>query len=174
MKTDRPKLTDSEGQFIWRESMRDGLSLTPAGRPSPDVRICAKPRWLLQQLFGLLGNFSHYWIIDSLWSCRSKRLTRGSRRKTGQIGFIGRLRGRRQPVLPEAFRPPSSSLPKPAAETLLPQRDSCGSNQPFLTRSVRDAQSSSIHLLCHLSVAINRRSGRNRMADSIIIEYGRI
>jgi HK97 family phage major capsid protein len=94
------KLTDSEGQFIWRESMRDGEPDRLLGRPSRMSEF-APNTLAASQYVGLLGDFSHYWIIDSL-VMQIQRLTE-LYAETAQIGFIGRYEGDGQPVLPEAF-----------------------------------------------------------------------
>ena len=94
------KLTDAEGQFIWRESMRDGEPDRLLGRPSRMSEF-APNTLAANQYVGLLGDFSHYWIIDSL-IMQIQRLTE-LYAETGQIGFIGRYEGDGQPVLPEAF-----------------------------------------------------------------------
>jgi HK97 family phage major capsid protein len=94
------KLTDNEGQFLWRESVRDGEPDRLLGRP---VRMSefAPNTMAASQYVGLLGDFNHYWIIDSL-IMQIQRLTE-LYAETNQIGFIGRYEGDGAPVLGEAF-----------------------------------------------------------------------
>jgi HK97 family phage major capsid protein len=94
------KLTDADGQFIWRESMRDGEPDRLLGRPSRMSEF-APNTLAANQYVGLLGDFSHYWILDSL-VMQIQRLTE-LYAETNQIGFIGRYEGDGAPVLPEAF-----------------------------------------------------------------------
>ncbi|QPM89375.1 phage major capsid protein [Pseudooceanicola algae] len=94
------KLTDNDGQFIFRESLRDGEPDRLLGRP---VRMSEfAPNTLTANSYvGLLGDFSHYWIIDSLMM-QIKRLVE-LYAESNQVGFIGRYEGDGAPVLGEAF-----------------------------------------------------------------------
>ncbi|MDF3413280.1 phage major capsid protein [Sulfitobacter sp. M57] len=94
------KLTDADGQFIWRESMRDGEPDRLLGRPSRMSEFV--PNTIgAGNYVGLLGDFSHYWILDSL-VMQIQRLTE-LYAETNQVGFIGRYEGDGAPVLAEAF-----------------------------------------------------------------------
>ena len=94
------KLKGSDGQFLWRESVRDGEPDTLLGRP---IRMSefAPNTMTTGQYVGMLGDFSHYWILDSM-NLQIQRLTE-LYAETNQIGFIGRYEGDAAPVLPEAF-----------------------------------------------------------------------
>jgi HK97 family phage major capsid protein len=94
------KLTDANGQFLWRESARDGEPDRLLGRP---VRMSEfVPNTLAAgQYIGMLGDFNNYWILDSLMM-QIQRLAE-LYAETGQVGFIGRYEGDGAPVLAEAF-----------------------------------------------------------------------
>lgn len=94
------KLKGSDGQYMWRESVRDGEPDTLLGRP---IRMSefAPNTMTTGQYVGMLGDFSHYWILDSL-NMQIQRLTE-LYAETNQIGFIGRYEGDGAPVLAEAF-----------------------------------------------------------------------
>lgn len=94
------KLKDNQGQYIWRESVRDGEPDRVLGRP---VRMSEyAPNTLTAgNYIGMLGDFSHYWILDSL-VMQMQRLAELYAEKN-QVGFIGRYEGDGAPVLEEAF-----------------------------------------------------------------------
>lgn len=94
------KLKDGEGQYIWRESVRVG---------EPD-RILNMPVFMSEYApntfttalyVGILGDWSYYWIADSL-AMEMQRLDE-LYAATNQVGFIGRLETDGMPVLSEAF-----------------------------------------------------------------------
>lgn len=94
------KLKGSDGQYLWRESVRVG---------EPD-RLLGLPIWMSEyapstfttgQYVGILGDFSQYWIADSM-GMEMQRLTE-LYAETNQVGLIGRMDTDGQPVLPEAF-----------------------------------------------------------------------
>lgn len=94
------KLKDSNGQYIWRESVRVG---------EPD-RLLGFPVYMSEyvpntftagQYVGVLGEFSHYWIADAL-DMQIQRLVELYAEKN-QTGFIGRREVDGMPVLEEAF-----------------------------------------------------------------------
>lgn len=94
------KIKATDGSYIWRESARDG---------EPD-RLLGRPIYLSEfapntlttgQYVGMLGDFSHYWILDSL-IFQLQRLNE-LYAETNQVGFIGRYEGDGAPVLAEAF-----------------------------------------------------------------------
>ncbi|WP_300009703.1 phage major capsid protein [uncultured Roseobacter sp.] len=94
------KLKDSDGQYLWRESMREGEPDRLLGRP---VRMSEfAPNTLAAgQYIGLLGDFEHYWILDAL-QMQMQRLAE-LYAESNQVGFIGRYEGDGAPVLEEAF-----------------------------------------------------------------------
>ena len=94
------KLKDGDGQYMFRESLRSGEPDTLLGRP---VRMSeyAPNTMTTGQYVGMLGDFSHYWIIDALLM-QLQRLAE-LYAETNQVGFIGRYEGDGAPVLAEAF-----------------------------------------------------------------------
>lgn len=94
------KLKDGNGQYMFRESLRAGEPDTLLARP---VRMTefAPNTMTTGQYIGMIGDFSHYWILDSLMM-QLQRLEE-LYAETGQIGFIGRYEGDGAPVLAEAF-----------------------------------------------------------------------
>jgi HK97 family phage major capsid protein len=94
------KLKDSNGQYLWRESVRVG---------EPD-RVLSFPVFMSEYApntfttglyVGILGNFSYYWIADAL-DMEFQRLVE-LYAATNQVGFIGRMESDGMPVLEEAF-----------------------------------------------------------------------
>ena len=94
------KLKDGDGQYMFRESLRSGEPDTLLGRP---VRMSeyAPNTMTTGQYVGVLGDFSHYWILDAL-QMQLQRLAE-LYAETNQVGFIGRYEGDGAPVLAEAF-----------------------------------------------------------------------
>jgi HK97 family phage major capsid protein len=94
------KIKDLEGQYVWRESVREGEPDRLLGRP---VRMSefAPNSLTTGQYVGVLGDFRHYWILDSL-IFQLQRLNE-LYAETNQTGFIGRYEGDGAPVLAEAF-----------------------------------------------------------------------
>lgn len=94
------KLKDGEGQYLWRESVRDGEPDRLLGRPVMMSEYA--PNTLTTGLYvGILGDFSNYWIADAL-DMQVQRLVE-LYAETNQTGFIGRLETDGMPVLAEAF-----------------------------------------------------------------------
>lgn len=94
------KIKATDGSYIWRESARDGEPDRLLGRPIYMSEYC--PNTLTTgQYVGILGDFSHYWILDSL-IFQLQRLNE-LYAETNQVGFIGRYEGDGAPVLAEAF-----------------------------------------------------------------------
>ncbi len=94
------KLKDGEGQYLWRESVRDGEPDRLLGRPV--VMSEYAPNTMTTGLYvGILGDFSNYWIADCL-DMQVQRLVE-LYAETNQTGFIGRLESDGMPVLAEAF-----------------------------------------------------------------------
>lgn len=94
------KLKDGEGQYIWRESVREGEPDRLLGRPVM-MSEYAPAVMTANQYVGALGDFSNYWIVDSL-QFQLQRLDE-LYAESNQTGFIGRYEGDGAPVLPEAF-----------------------------------------------------------------------
>lgn len=94
------KLKDGDGQYLWRESVRDGEPDRLLGRPVMMSEYA--PNTLTSGLYvGILGDFSNYWIVDAI-DLQVQRLLE-LYAETNQIGFIGRLESDGMPVLAEAF-----------------------------------------------------------------------
>jgi len=94
------KLKDGNGQYLWRESVRAGEADTLLGRPV-NMSEFAPNTFTAGLYVGMIADFSHYWIIDSL-QMQMQRLEE-LYAETNQVGFIGRYEGDGQPVLAEAF-----------------------------------------------------------------------
>lgn len=93
-------LKDTTNQYLWRESVIMGEPDRMLGLPvymseySPNT-------FTTGQYVGILGDFSYYWIADSL-SMQFQRLVE-LYAESNQTGLIGRLEGDGMPVLEEAF-----------------------------------------------------------------------
>lgn len=94
------KLKDSDGNYIWRQSVKDGEPDMLLGRPLR-VSEYAPSTMTAGSYVGLFGDWSHYWIADAL-DMQVQRLTE-LYAETNQDGFIGRLESDGMPVLAEAF-----------------------------------------------------------------------
>lgn len=94
------KLKDSQNQYLWQPSVQ-------AGQPDrlfnlPIITSEFAPNTFTTGLYvGLLGDFSFYWIVDSM-DLEIQRLVE-LYAETNQTGFIGRAFTDGQPVLGEAF-----------------------------------------------------------------------
>jgi HK97 family phage major capsid protein len=94
------KLKDGEGQYLWQPSL-------VAGQPDRLLNVPAfmsefAPNTFTTGLYvGIIGDFSNYWIADSL-AFQVQRLVElyAANRQTG---FIGEMEGDGMPVLEEAF-----------------------------------------------------------------------
>lgn len=94
------KIKDGEGQYIWAESVRVGEPDRLLGFPVFMSEYA--PNTFTTGLYvGILGDFSQYWIADSM-AMDMQRLDE-LYAVTNQVGFIGRLECDGLPVLEEAF-----------------------------------------------------------------------
>ena len=94
------KLKDGDGQYMWRESVREGEPDRLLGRPV--VMSEFAPNTLTTGLYaGILGDFSNYWIADAL--DMQVQVLKELYAETNQTGFIGRLECDGMPTLNEAF-----------------------------------------------------------------------
>ena len=94
------KLKDGDGQYLWRESVREGEPDRILGRPVMMSEYA--PNTMTTGLYaGILGDFSHYWIADAL-DMQVQRLVE-LYAETNQVGLIGRMESDGMPVLAEAF-----------------------------------------------------------------------
>lgn len=94
------KLKDGDGQYLWRESVRVGEPDRLLGLPT-GMSEYAPNTFTTGQYVAALGDFSQYWIADSM-AMEMQRLTE-LYAETNQVGLIGRLDTDGQPVLAEAF-----------------------------------------------------------------------
>ena len=94
------KLKDGDGQYLWRESVRVGEPDRLLGLPT-GMSEYAPNTFTTGQYVAALGDFSQYWIADSM-GMEMQRLTE-LYAETNQVGLIGRLDTDGQPVLGEAF-----------------------------------------------------------------------
>ncbi len=94
------KLKDSNGQYLWRESVRVGEPDRILGFPV-GMSEYVPNTFTTGQYVGILGDFKFYWIADSL-NFEVQRLDE-LYAETNQVGFIGRLESDGMPVLAEAF-----------------------------------------------------------------------
>lgn len=94
------KLKDGDGQYLWRESVRAGEPDRVLGLPA--VMSEYAPNTFTTGLYvGILGDFSFYWIADSM-QMEMQRLVE-LYAATNQVGLIGRMETDGMPVLEEAF-----------------------------------------------------------------------
>jgi len=94
------KLKDGEGQYLWRQSVREGEPDTLLSRPFMMSEYA--PNTFTTGLYvGLFGDFSNYWIADAL-DMQVQRLVE-LYAETNQVGLIGRMESDGQPTLAEAF-----------------------------------------------------------------------
>ncbi len=94
------KLKDGEGQYLWADSTRDGDPDRLLGRPAR-MSEYAPNTLTTGQYVGIVGDFSYYWILDSLMM-QMQRLDE-LYAETNRVGFIARYEGDGAPVLGEAF-----------------------------------------------------------------------
>jgi len=94
------KIKDSDGQYIWKQSVREGEPDTILGLPFDESEYTPNT-FTTGQYVGLLGDFSFYWIADA-YDLEIQRLNE-LYAATNQVGLIGRLKTDGQPVLAEAF-----------------------------------------------------------------------
>lgn len=97
---DIAKLKDGQGQYQWRESSRVGEPDRLLGMPV-HVSEYAPNTFTTGLYVGIFGDFSQYWIADSL-NFEVQRLNE-LYAETNQIGLIGRMESDGMPVLEEAF-----------------------------------------------------------------------
>lgn len=94
------KLKDGEGQYLWRSGLAADDPDTLLGRPMY-MSEYAPNTFTTGNYVGILGDFSHYWIVDAL-DMQMQRLVE-LYAETNQTGFIARRELDGAPVLEEAF-----------------------------------------------------------------------
>lgn len=94
------KLRDANGQYLWQPGLTADQPATIL--EVPYVMSEFAPNTVANDAYvGLIGDFSHYWIVDSL-AMEVQRLGE-LYAEANQVGFIGRLETDGAPVLAEAF-----------------------------------------------------------------------
>lgn len=94
------KLKNGEGDYIWRESVRDGEPDMLLGRPVMMSEYA--PNTFTTGLYvGMLADFSQYWIADALDF--QVQVLKELYAETNQTGYIGRMESDGMPVLAEAY-----------------------------------------------------------------------
>lgn len=94
------KIKDDNGQYIWRESVREGEPDSVLGFPV-DVSEYAPNTFTTGLYVGLLGDWSNYWIADALDMQMQRLVERFA--ETNQIALVGRMESDGMPVKGEAF-----------------------------------------------------------------------
>lgn len=98
--TSLAKLKDSDGQYLWQQSLQKGtpdMVLGHALRTSEYAPSTAAA----DEYVAVFGDFSYYWIVDAL-TMSIQKLTE-LYAETSQIGLIGRKETDGAPVMPAAF-----------------------------------------------------------------------
>ena len=88
------------GGYLWYPSVREGEPDRLLGLPM-DVSEYAPNTFTSALYVGILGDFSNYWIADSL-ALEMQRLVE-LYATTNQVALIGRMESDGMPVLEEAF-----------------------------------------------------------------------
>ncbi|MFJ4687062.1 phage major capsid protein [Streptomyces sp. NPDC088789] len=94
------KLKDGNGQYLWQPGLTGGAPDTIIDQPYI-VSEFVPNTFTTGQYVGMFGDFSHYWIVDSL-AFEIQRLVE-LYATSNQIGLIGRLESDGMPVMEEAF-----------------------------------------------------------------------
>jgi len=94
------KLKDSDGQYIWQQSLLAGQPDRLLGFPV-NMSEYAPSTFTTGLLVGILGDFNYYWIVDSL--AMEMQALMELYALTNQIFYIAREEMDGMPVLEEAF-----------------------------------------------------------------------
>ncbi len=94
------KLKDGNGQYIWQPGLAQGTKNMILGKPYVVSEFCPNT-FATGQYVGMYGDFSFYWIVDSLQM--QIQVLKELYAESNKIGYIGRYEGDAQPVLEEAF-----------------------------------------------------------------------
>lgn len=94
------KLKDNDGQYIWQPSVVAGTPDRLFGIPV-NMSEYAPNTFTTGLYVGILGDFSNYWICDSM--SLEVMVLNELYARTNQVDFIGRLETDGMPVLEEAF-----------------------------------------------------------------------
>lgn len=94
------KLKDTDGKYIWEQNVQLGQPDRLLGIPFFMSEFA--PNTFTAGLYvGIIGDFSHYWIVDAL-DLEMQRLVE-LYAETNQIGYISRKKADGAPVLADAF-----------------------------------------------------------------------
>jgi HK97 family phage major capsid protein len=88
------------GQYLWMPSVREGEPDSLLGRPMM-VSEYTPNTFTTGKYVGIFGDFSHYWIADSLQMEMQRLVEKYA--ELNQIALIGRMESDGMPVLEEAF-----------------------------------------------------------------------
>jgi HK97 family phage major capsid protein len=94
------KIKDGDGQYIWRAGLETDRPDTILDLPFT-LSEWAPSTLGTGDYFGMLGDFSYYWIVEAL-AFEVQRLVE-LYAEANQVGFIGRAEADAMPVLAEAF-----------------------------------------------------------------------
>ena len=94
------QLKDRENRYIWQPGLQAGQPDVILGRPFIMSEFMPSD-YTAGKYVGLFGDFSHYWIVDSL-VMQTQRLNELYAERN-QTGYIARMESDGQPTLPEAF-----------------------------------------------------------------------
>lgn len=94
------KLKDGVGQYLWSAGLKGGSPDTLCNMPV-NLSEYAPNTFTTGQYVGILGDFSQYWVVDSLAMQVQTLLELYA--ETNQNGYIGRKETDGMPVLEEAF-----------------------------------------------------------------------
>lgn len=94
------QLKDTTNQYLWQPSKKEGEPDMVLGLPV-FMSEYVPNTFTSGQYVGVIGDFSHYWIVDAL-DVQIQRLVE-LYAETNQTGFIGRKETDGMPVLGEAF-----------------------------------------------------------------------
>jgi len=94
------KLVGTNGHFLWQDNLSSAQPDRLVGLPVMESEN-VPATFAIDQYVAILGDFSHYWIVDGLNMSFQRLIEKYA--NTRQIGFIGDLTTDGAPVLEEAF-----------------------------------------------------------------------
>lgn len=94
------KIKDGDGQYIWRQSVRDGEADSLLGKPFL-MSEYAPNDFSTGKYIGAIGDLSYYWIADAMQMEIQALYELYAR--TNEVDFIARAANDGMPVLEEAF-----------------------------------------------------------------------
>lgn len=94
------KLKDGENRYLWQPGLVEGQPDRLLNMPVAESEYVPNT-FTTGQYVGILGDFSHYWILDNMEMTVQRLVELYA--ENNQTGFIGRYQGDGAPVLAEAF-----------------------------------------------------------------------